>query len=238
MQCIRKAVLFAACLVLVAVAGCGGEAPNDGGGNESAAAEQLAAPPEESPSLDIPADAKEVVGADGEVFHYTVDPCGVVPTSEVEEILGRPVTSKFSFVYGIPPYTRCEYAIELPEDERAGRSPDRLAISVVEPLTLSEAGFPGLVTGGDAYERHKSALTNAGAEIEDVRDLGDKAFLQSSDGVLHVVSGDVYMRVSANIYTKETAATLDELHQKMADNNAKVAVRFTADHLLPHFGGS
>ncbi len=235
MDCVKIACWTAACMILLAVAGCGDESATDTGGNESIVVKEHVAKPEgHLDTAELPPDAKEVTDAEGEVFHYTVDPCNVVPAANVEEFLGRPVASEFSFVYGIPPFSRCEYAVELPEEERAGRAPDRLTVSVVESLTLSEAGFPGLTEPADAYERHKTALINAGAEIEDVRDLGDKAFIQSTDGVLHVMARGLYVRVAANIYTKETAATLDELHRKMADNNAKVAMRFAADLLLPN----
>lgn len=235
MDCVKIVCLTAVCILLLAAAGCGGESTTDTGGNESIVVEEHVAKPEgHLDTAELPPDAKEVTDAEGEVFHYTVDPCSVVPVAKIEEFLGRPVVSEFSFVYGIPPYTRCEFAVELPEEERAGRSPDRLIVSMVESLTLSEAGFPGLNEPEDAYERHKTALSNAGAEIEDVRSLGDKAFIQSADGVLHVMAGGLYVRVAANIYTKETAATLDELHRKMADNNAKVAMRFAADLLVPN----
>lgn len=230
----KQACWTAACIFLLTMAGCDSETTTDAGDNASVLIEEHVAKPENpAGEARIPQDAKEVRDADGDVFHYTVDPCNVAPAAEVESFLGRQVTTAFSFVYGIPPYTRCEYAVELPEDESAGRSPDRIIVSVVEPLTLSEAGFPGLSEPKDAYERHMDALVNAGAEIELVRGLGDSAFVQSADGVLHVLAEGLYLRIAANVYVRETAATLDELHRKMADHNAKIAIRFAADLLLP-----
>lgn len=242
MKMLRSVVCVVLFMVLVAVSGCGGDAPKDASeskpqAQQGEAQKQLAAEESKSKDITLPKDAKEVT-VSGDVYHYSVDPCAIAPADEVETFLGKPFTTRFSFVYGIPPYTRCEYSVELPESERAGRSPDTLAVSVVEPLTLSEAGFPGLDTATEAFNRHKKALTNAGAEIEELPDLGDDAFIQSSDGVLHLLAGDVYLRVSASIYTNETAPTLDELHRKMADNNAKVAKRFAAELLLPNLKGS
>lgn len=242
MKMVRSVVWVVMFVFLVAAVGCGGDTPTDTSENKAPAqqGESQEKPAEEAASsknTPLPKDAKEVT-VSGDVYHYTIDPCAIASAEEVETFLGKPFTTKFSFVYGIPPYTRCEYAVELPEEERAGRSPDTLAVSVVEPLTLAEAGFPGLDTAAEAFNRHKKALNNAGAEIEEVPDLGDDAFVQSSDGVLHLLAGDVYLRVSASIYTNETAPTLDELHRKLADNNAKVAKRFAAELLLPNLKGS
>ena len=227
-------VCILTCFCVLIAVGCSGDTPTQESGDEGKAGETPSALAVQTPAqAELPSTAKSVTGADGEVFHYTVDPCAIVPEATAEKFLGRPVATRFSFVYGIPPYTRCEYAAELPEEERTGRSPDRLTVSVVEPLTLSKAGFPGLKDGADAYGRLKDALANADAASEDVPGLGDKAFLQTSDGVLHVLAGDIYLRVSANIYTNQTAPTLDELHKKMAEHNAEVAMRFAEDHLLP-----
>ncbi len=112
---------------------------------------------------------KRVTADTGDVFHYEVNPCALVPQSSVESFLKHPVAKpSFSLLYDIPPRLVCSYVAKVQDSTGTTQGVSRLRIQVVDKSIARQFGNPTLDTPEKFFTIQAEALHDVRKDFEQV----------------------------------------------------------------------
>ena len=162
----------------------------------------------------------------------SINPCDLINKEMAGNILKADVKDPVNEISkGMVPCKTCYYLTSAPIEKAGGTG--SLRISVYDKEVMEREDSYMYKSPEKYFERNYDALKNSGGKIDDVANLGDKAFWQQGADELSVLSGNVYIKLQVKDMVKLSAPTITELNTKTSEYRLRVSEEIMRDTVLP-----
>jgi hypothetical protein len=158
-------------------------------------------------------------------------PCSLITKDEAAAILGEPVKAPRSGkVAGMAVGEKCAYYTAAPLAKRGGTGLVQLTVFTKDTLKGGMFSSPA-----DYYARLYKAGSKAGAQMEEVAGLGEKAYWNPKGNTLHILAKGAYLQLKVSDLKKFSvpAAKAKELPKMISAHRKKLCVDAAKKYIVP-----
>jgi len=157
-------------------------------------------------------------------------PCSLITKDEAAAILGEPVKdARTGKAVGMAAGEKCVYYTAAPLAKRGG-------VGVVQLMVFSKETMKGgmFASPADYYARLQKAGSKAGAPLEEIAGLGDKAYWNPKGDTLHILAKGAYLQLKVNDLKKiSVQGGRDKLSQMISQHRKKLCVDAAKKYVMP-----
>ncbi len=159
-----------------------------------------------------------------------VKPCSLITRDEAAAILGEPVKApRTGKVAGMATGVKCDYYTAAPMAKRGGVGQVRLIVFTKDTLKGGMFSSPE-----DYFNRLCKTGKKAGAPLEEIAGLGDKAYWNPKGNMLHILAKDMYLQLKVSDLKKiSTKGGRDKLKKMVSEHRKTLSVNAAKKYIMP-----